>query len=651
MLKQKGPAAGSWDPKISPPWPQRASPTRSGPKRHFHSPPHATQEPSLTFGALCLRKRPFFRAFVFCLNHTQSCAPGASFVLHNYNSAAELPPEPRRLRPSPQRRGSPATESPRSGASGPVQTRCRGRKTRSSPRHLCALPEAPAPRLPSEPASRSFGTPPRAPTLSGGAWITPRPGCPTSQSPREADSRCDDGAVARAPRPKAAALGRLERRLPGWSNRDPETPAAAGELRAEMAAHEVTPDHHRGESLPLFGTLTDAEARRESTGYKWRSRRKMLTPTFHFTILEDFLDVMNEQANILVNKFKKHIDGEAFNCFFDIALCALDIICETAMGKNIGAQSDDDSKYVRAVYRMSDMIHRRMKAPWLWLDFLYLMFNEGWEHKRTLQIVHNFTNDVINERAKEIKRAEECQSDESDATCSRKKRRAFLDLLLNVVDDEGRKLSHDDVREEVDTFMFEGHDTTAAAMSWSLYLLGSYPEVQKKLDEELDEVFGQSDRPATIEDLKKLKYLECVIKETLRLFPSVPFFARHLNEDCEIGGYSIAKGSQALIIPYALHRDPKNFPNPEEFQPERFFPQNAAGRHPYAYVPFSAGPRNCIGQRFAIMEEKTVLSCILRHFWVECSQKREELGLAGELILRPSNGIWIKLKRRNVREP
>ncbi|KAF6083854.1 cytochrome P450 family 4 subfamily V member 2 [Phyllostomus discolor] len=388
-----------------------------------------------------------------------------------------------------------------------------------------------------------------------------------------------------------------------------------------------------------------------STGYKWRSRRKMLTPTFHFTILEDFLDVMNEQANILVNKFKKHIDGEAFNCFFDIALCALDIICETAMGKNIGAQSDDDSKYVRAVYRMSDMIHRRMKAPWLWLDFLYLMFNEGWEHKRTLQIVHNFTNDVINERAKEIKRAEECQSDESDATCSRKKRRAFLDLLLNVVDDEGRKLSHDDVREEVDTFMFEGHDTTAAAMSWSLYLLGSYPEVQKKLDEELDEVFGQSDRPATIEDLKKLKYLECVIKETLRLFPSVPFFARHLNEDCEIGGYSIAKGSQALIIPYALHRDPKNFPNPEEFQPERFFPQNAAGRHPYAYVPFSAGPRNCIGQRFAIMEEKTVLSCILRHFWVECSQKREELGLAGELILRPSNGIWIKLKRRNVREP
>ncbi|KAK1341777.1 hypothetical protein QTO34_016526 [Cnephaeus nilssonii] len=216
------------------------------------------------------------------------------------------------------------------------------------------------------------------------------------------------------------------------------------------------------------------------------------------------------------------------------------------------------------------------------------------------------------------------------------------------MDDEGNKLSHEAIREEVDTFMFEGHDTTAAGINWALYLLGCYPEVQKKVDNELDEVFGNSDRHVTLEDLKKLKYLECVIKETLRIFPSVPIIARELNEDCDVGGYNITKGSQLLIIPYALHRDPKYFPDPEEFKPERFFPENSTGRHPYAYVPFSAGPRNCIGQRFAMMEEKVILSCILRHFWVESNQKREELGLAGELILRPTNGIWIKLKRRNA---
>ncbi|XP_037382244.1 cytochrome P450 4V2-like isoform X1 [Talpa occidentalis] len=387
-----------------------------------------------------------------------------------------------------------------------------------------------------------------------------------------------------------------------------------------------------------------------STGNKWRARRKMLTPTFHFTILENFLDVMNEQANILVNKLERHVNQEAFNCFSYITLCALDIICETAMGKNIGAQSNEDSEYVRAVYRMSDTIHRRMKMPWLWLDLLFFMVKEGREHKRSLKILHNFTKNVIAERAREMKRDGESQSNHKGTASSKNKRRAFLDLLLNVTDDQGNKLSHDDIRQEVDTFMFEGHDTTAAAINWSLYLLGSYPEVQREVHKELEEVFGRSDRSASLEDLKKLKYLECVIKETLRLFPSVPLFARHLSEDCEVAGYRIVKGSQALVLTYALHRDPRFFPDPEEFKPERFFPENSQGRHPYAYVPFSAGPRNCIGQKFAIMEEKIILSCILRQFWVDSNQKREELGLAGELILRPTNGIWIKLKRRNTSE-
>ncbi|XP_036313637.1 cytochrome P450 4V2 isoform X3 [Pipistrellus kuhlii] len=226
-----------------------------------------------------------------------------------------------------------------------------------------------------------------------------------------------------------------------------------------------------------------------STGNKWRSRRKLLTPTFHFTILEEFLDVMNEQANILVKKLEKHVDGEKFNCFFYITLCALDIICETAMGKNIDAQTNDDSEYVRAVYRMSDLTHQRMKTIWFWHDILYLLFKEGRDHKRNLKIVHNFTTNVINERANEIKREEERTSGDKGKTPSNRKRKAFLDLLLNVVDDEGNKLSHESIREEVDTFMFEGHDTTAAGINWALYLLGCYPEVQKKVGNELDEVF------------------------------------------------------------------------------------------------------------------------------------------------------------------
>ncbi|KAG5285715.1 hypothetical protein AALO_G00006590 [Alosa alosa] len=379
-----------------------------------------------------------------------------------------------------------------------------------------------------------------------------------------------------------------------------------------------------------------------STGDKWRRRRKMLTPTFHFSILTEFLEVMNEQAEVLVEKLDKQAGKGPFNCFNHITLCALDIICETAMGKKIYAQSNYDSEYVRCVYRMSDIITRRQRMPWFWPDFMYNVFGEGKEHDKSLRVLHSFTESVINERAEYITYIES----DSESDQGRRKRRAFLDMLLKTTDEEGNKLTHRDIQEEVDTFMFEGHDTTAAAMNWAVHLLGSHPDVQRKVQQELQEVFGESDRPINADDLKKLRYLECVIKEALRLFPSVPFFARSICEDTHINGFKVPKGTNAIIITYAIHRDPRFFPDPEEFRPDRFLPENCVGRHPYAYIPFSAGLRNCIGQRFALMEEKVILASILRYFDVVACQSREELRPMGELILRPENGIWIRLERR-----
>ncbi|CAL8286246.1 unnamed protein product [Arctogadus glacialis] len=381
-----------------------------------------------------------------------------------------------------------------------------------------------------------------------------------------------------------------------------------------------------------------------STGPKWRQRRKMLTPTFHFSILLEFLEVMNEQADILVEKLGREVGEGPFDCFQTITLCALDIICETAMGKKMYAQSNSESNYVQSVYKMSDIILRRQKAPWFWWDVSYNLFGEGLEHNRRLKTLHEVTSNVIHERADQL-RLEEEDSDSVPENGTRK-RRAFLDMLLKTVDEGGNKLTHRDIQEEVDTFMFEGHDTTAAAMNWTVHLLGSHPEVQRKVHREIDEVFGGSKRSITMEDLKELKYLDCVIKESLRIFPSVPLFARTLCDDIVINGFKVPKGANAIVLSYALHRDPRYFPNPEEFQPERFLPENSVGRPPYAYIPFSAGLRNCIGQRFAMMEEKVVLASILRSFNIEACQKREELRPFADLILRPSNGILIKLERR-----
>lgn len=161
----------------------------------------------------------------------------------------------------------------------------------------------------------------------------------------------------------------------------------------------------------------------------------------------------------------------------------------------------------------------------------------------------------------------------------------------------------------------KGQDTTAAAIGWCLYLIGSHPEVQDRVSEELNRIFGTSDRPITMADILQLKYLESCIKESLRMFPSVAMYGRTLSEDAVIrelhahfrilsrdvyivyftDGYVIPAGSTVAVIPYALHRDPEQFPDPEKFDPDRFSAENIRTRHPYSYVPFSAGPRNCIG--------------------------------------------------------
>nr|XP_053638680.1 cytochrome P450 4C1-like [Cherax quadricarinatus] len=333
-----------------------------------------------------------------------------------------------------------------------------------------------------------------------------------------------------------------------------------------------------------------------STGTKWHSRRKLLTPAFHFKILEDFLEVFNNQSNKLVHKLQHQADGKPFDVFPYITLCTLDIICETAMGQSINAQDNNDSEYVRAVNRMTTLLLERMARPWEHSEFLFNLLGSAKKHKACLKTLHDFSNSAIRMKRHIKEREREEPDAAADEVIGKKKRLALLDLLLES-SSEGVKLSDEDIREEVDTFMFEGHDTTTAAINWVLYLIGCYPEIQVRVQEELDGIFGGTDRPATMADLRQMKYLENCIKEALRLYPSVPFLSRQLKEETVIGGYRIPAGTPVMIIIYRLHRDPDQFPSPEAYDPDRFLLENTMKRHPYAYIPFSAGPRNCIGER------------------------------------------------------
>ncbi|KDR12227.1 cytochrome P450 4C1-like isoform X2 [Zootermopsis nevadensis] len=387
-----------------------------------------------------------------------------------------------------------------------------------------------------------------------------------------------------------------------------------------------------------------------SSGQKWHTHRKMITPTFHFKILDNFVEVFSEKSKILVTKLQKEVGSQGFDVYPYITRCALDIICETAMGTPVYAQEDLDSPYVSAIYDLSEVTIFRMIRPWLHPDFLFRLSSAGKKYNERLTLLHSFTNKVIKEKkslyATKSQRTEDKGVSEDDEI-GRKERVAFLDMLLDV-SEGGRKLTDEEIREEVDTFMFEGHDTTSAGMCWALYMLGLHPDVQEKAYQEQKSIFQGSDRSPTMKDLNEMKYLERVIKETLRLYPSVPGIGRVLNEDVKMGEFIVPAGSTVHLHIYFLHRNPDQFPDPEKFDPDNFLPERTSKRHSYAYIPFSAGPRNCIGQKFALLEEKTVLSYILRHYKLRSLDKREDVALLSELVLRPENGVRLGLSLRNV---
>lgn len=204
------------------------------------------------------------------------------------------------------------------------------------------------------------------------------------------------------------------------------------------------------------------------------------------------------------------------------------------------------------------------------------------------------------------------------------------------------------------------------ALSWILYLLGHHPEIQARAAAEVDALFeedsanleeannGSDDGDErvllTLDKIKSLKYLECCVKEGLRLCPSVPFIGRRLHEDMQINGQWVPKGTILFVYIYMLHRDPDVFPKPEEFDPDRFLPENSTGRHPFSFVPFSAGPRNCIGQRFAMSELKVVLAYLLRHFRFDSLDHRDKISAMMEMVYRPKSPLRLRVHERRKAE-
>ena len=327
------------------------------------------------------------------------------------------------------------------------------------------------------------------------------------------------------------------------------------------------------------------------------------------------------------------------------------------MGMSVGAQLGNNKEYVNASNILSELTVKRILSPWIWPHFIFNMSSMGKIYKHNINITHSMSRNVINQRKSELladkknsNEKQEIKSSEENNYIKSKKRLAFLDLLLehHLKDNT---LSLEDIREEVDLFMFAGSGSTATHLYWTLYLLGLYPSVQKRVTDELESIFGeQIDRDITFADLQKMHYLECVIKESLRLFPPIPMINRQLVIDLKIGDYLIPKGEHIWIDIKNLHLDPQIFPEPNLFKPERFENSNTSNINSYSFIPFSAGPRDCIGKRFAMNSVKIVLSKILFNFEIRSLDPIDKVMAVWEVVYRPKDPLRVqyipKFKKR-----
>ncbi|XP_061005175.1 cytochrome P450 4F3 isoform X2 [Dama dama] len=379
-----------------------------------------------------------------------------------------------------------------------------------------------------------------------------------------------------------------------------------------------------------------------SAGDKWNSHRRMLTPAFHFNILKPYMkiftkstDIMHTKWECLVTEGHTHLD-----IFEHISLITLDSLQKCVFSFDSNCQ-EKPSEYLTAILELSALVSKRNQQLFLYMDFLYYLTPDGRHFRKACRLVHDFTDAVIQERSRTLP---EENIDDFLKTKAKTKTLDFIDVLLLTKDEDGKGLSDEDIRAEADTFMFGGHDTIASCLSWVLYNLAKHPEYQERCRQEVQELLRDRE-PKEIEwdDLAQLPFLTMCIKESLQLHPPVTIISRCCTQDIMLpDGRVIPKGVICLINIFATHHNPSVWPDPEVCDPFRFDPENIKGRSPLAFIPFSAGPRNCLGQTFAMTEMKVVLALTLLRF--RFVPDKEEPRRKQELILRPEGGLWLQVE-------
>lgn len=370
-----------------------------------------------------------------------------------------------------------------------------------------------------------------------------------------------------------------------------------------------------------------------SEGDFWRRQRRIAQPAFHRKRIRGFGETMIRMAADLdaqwVEDNREAPEGSVRDIHHDMMAVTLRIVANTVLSIDVDEREADVGESVSTLLEVfNDSLTRVIPVH----EILPTEMHRKWEKAR------DYLDSMIYGTI-EGRRAEGDAAANDD----------LLGMLLTAVDEEtGESMSDLQLRDEVMTMFMAGHETTANALSWTLYELARHPNVRAKLHAEVDAVLRDAQgrpRPPTLEDLNDLPYTAQIIEEGMRLHPPAWIIARSATRDDRVGDFQIRGGSIVFMSPYACHRNPAYWSEPEHFDPDRFSPEAKAKRPRYAYFPFAAGPRVCIGNHFAEMEARVVLATLAQR-WDFTLDERTRIDPDPSVTLRPHHELRLRVRPR-----
>ncbi|EAT32530.1 AAEL015361-PA [Aedes aegypti] len=383
----------------------------------------------------------------------------------------------------------------------------------------------------------------------------------------------------------------------------------------------------------------------ERSGERWLQARKLVNPAFNTRMLTAFLPIMDSEAKNLCDKLEPLADGNTeIDIFSHLSSCTLSTTFGTTMGQN-AKEIPEQHDYIRNVEIFLKAVGERLVNVYYFIEPIYKLSKAYKIHDEARRICNEFTHRIVSKRRFEIQSLGEDFQQKDEYI---KQHLNALDQIITMKRPDGTGFSDPEVNEHLYTLIGAGTDTSALTVAYTCLYLAMYPEVQEKVLTEINQVFYSPEVEVNIENLKQLEYTEMVIKEILRLFPAGPLGARQTMSAIELDGIRIPKDQIIIFSMFTLHRRKDIWgPDPEQFDPERFRPEAIEARHPFAYLPFSGGLRNCIGHRYAMNVMRIILLRIMQKFEIQTNMKPTDLKLKFEVTLKLDGPHRVWLVRRN----